>query len=107
MNANAARTPFAITAAGSTTRRRTPAVATLVLLLFLSWQATAREPLDIVVTGLSGDPLSNVQASLSIEQRRLDEGLTADIMRSLHSGAEREIRRALEPFGYYRPEIKT
>ena len=107
MNANAARTPFAITAAGSTTRRRTPAVATLVLLLFLSWQATAREPLDIVVTGLSGDPLSNVQASLSIEQRRLDDGLTADIVRSLHAGAEREIRRALEPFGYYRPEIKT
>ena len=106
MNANAARTPFAVTAAGNT-RRRTPAVATLVLLLFLSWQATAREPLDIVVTGLSGDPLSNVQASLSIEQRRLDDGLTADIMRSLHAGAEREIRRALEPFGYYRPEIKT
>ena len=106
MNANAARTPFAVTAAGNT-RRRTPAVAALVLLLFLSWQATAREPLDIVVTGLSGDPLSNVQASLSIEQHRLDDGLTADIMRSLHAGAEREIRRALEPFGYYRPEIKT
>lgn len=107
MSANAARTRFAVTAAGNT-RRRTPAVATLVvLLLLLSWPAAAREPLDIVVTGLSGDPLLNVQASLSIEQRRLDDGLSADLIRSLHAQAEREIRRALEPFGYYRPEIKT
>ena len=82
-------------------------MATLVLLLSLSWSATAREPLEILVTGLEGEPLANVQASLRLEQHRLDDGLTADTIRALHAGAEKEIRRALEPFGYYRPEIKT
>src|SRR5210317_1050169 len=105
MNANAARTSLEVKARGLT-HSRTSAVAMLVL-LFLSWPAGAREPLSLVVTGLSGDALSNVQASLSLEQRRLDDGLSADLIRELHAAAEREIRRALEPFGYYRPTIKT
>ena len=106
MNANAAWTSLEVKARGLT-HRQTLAVAMLVLLLFLSWPAGAREPLNLVVTGLSGDPLSNVQASLSLAQRRLDDGLSADLIRELHAAAEREIRRALEPFGYYRPSIKA
>ncbi len=75
--------------------------------LLLSLPAAAGESLNIVIDGLSGEPLSNVQAAMSIEQRRLDTDLDEDTIRELHTGSEREIRRALEPFGYYRPEITT
>ena len=59
MNANAARTSLAVNPGGQT-HRWTTALCTLCLMLLMSWPAGAREPLDIVVTGLSGDPLSNV-----------------------------------------------
>jgi translocation and assembly module TamA len=86
--------------------RLTAATAALALLLALPWHAVAQQQLRIVITGLSGEPLSNVKASLDMEQQRRGEELTADTIRDLHDEAERKISRALEPFGYYRPEIK-
>ena len=86
---------------------RVAIAATFAAALLLSLSVTAGESLDIAINGLSGEPLSNVQASMRIEQQRLAPDLDANTIRELHTAAEAEIRRALEPFGYYRPEITT
>ncbi len=77
----------------------------LVLMLTLSGQSLAQERLDVTITGLSGEPELNVQAALKIAQHTGDKTLSAKTIRELHNGAKREIRRALQPFGYYRPTI--
>src|SRR5947207_2479424 len=57
------------------------------------------------VGGVSGQLRANVIASLSIYQERDREDLTPARVRRLHEQASREIRAALQPFGYYRPTI--
>ncbi|MCB1680163.1 MAG: BamA/TamA family outer membrane protein [Halioglobus sp.] len=78
-----------------------------LLLLLLPLAALAAPRVDLRVTGLSGEPLQNVRAALSLERRRQRPGLTAAAIRELHALAPAEIARALEPFGYYRPRIEA
>jgi translocation and assembly module TamA len=59
----------------------------------------------VVIDGLSGETLANAQASLTIRQKGGDDSLDADAIATLHQRASGEIRRALEPFGYYRAEV--
>jgi translocation and assembly module TamA len=77
----------------------------LLALTLLSGRALARESVNVVVTGISAELLTNVQASLAIEQRRNDKNLDTIAIRELHERADKEIHRALEPFGYYRPDV--
>ena len=85
---------------------KTRFIAAMVLAItLLSGPTLAREPVNVVITGISGELLTNVQASLAIERRRSDENLDAVAIRELHQHANKEIQNALEPFGYYRPEI--
>ena len=83
---------------------------TLLLLALLSgpaWPAPGEEQVEVQISGLEGELLDNVRASLGIEQRRRYPGLTAEMISSLHDQAPGEIARALEPFGHYRPEIQA
>ena len=60
---------------------------------------------NVELEGLGGDLKDNVEATLSI---RLAEGdLTPGRIRRLHARAPEEIRRALEPFGHYRPVVQA
>ena len=59
----------------------------------------------VELQGLSGEELANAQASLSIWQVEDDGLLDAEAINELHERAPAEIRRALEPFGYYRPQV--
>ncbi len=61
--------------------------------------------LEVRVEGLEAPLRDNVLALLSVEQRRQLPGFTVERLRHLHRQAEREIRTALQPFGYYNPEI--
>lgn len=80
----------------------------LALLLWLWSAATyAQPPLEVKVEGITGPALENVKILLSIEQQRSHPDLTEGRIRRLHRKASQEIRRALEPFGYYRPEIQA
>ena len=83
-------------------RRLTPS---LVLLLALAVPALGAEPLEVSIKGVRGEQLQNVRAALAIERRRQEPGLSADTIRELHAQAPAQIARALQPFGYYRPEI--
>lgn len=58
---------------------------------------------SVDVDGLEGLLEDNVRASLSIA-RAADDAPASRIQR-LHARAEEEIRKALQPFGYYQPQI--
>jgi translocation and assembly module TamA len=66
-----------------------------------------RPELDIEITGVPRDLLDNVRNSLSLHLQREHPLLNEAVVRRLHRKAPEEIRRALEPFGYYRPRIDS
>ncbi len=94
----------------------------LALLLALTSQLLHSGPLQaadkvrIEIEGLGGagiagigvgDLRRNVLATLSLEEARGDKDLAEDRIRRLHSRAPEEIAAALQPFGYYRPQIQS
>ncbi|PLW66949.1 autotransporter assembly complex protein TamA [Pseudohalioglobus lutimaris] len=83
-----------------------PVLAALFALL-LCVQTSAQAALQVQVDGLRGVARDNVRASLSIARRQQDPELDAATIQALHDQAELEISRALEPFGYYRPQITS
>jgi translocation and assembly module TamA len=86
-------------------RRLKPACLALVLAL-AGWATAANAAaVDVSIEGVEGPLLDNVQAMLSIAGDRLDEEAPERAVRRLHRRAPDEIRRALEPFGYYAPTI--
>ncbi|MDJ0806055.1 MAG: autotransporter assembly complex family protein [Gammaproteobacteria bacterium] len=59
----------------------------------------------VSVEGLDRDLKANVLAYLSVEQEKDRESLTSSRLRLLHNRAEGEIRKALQPYGYFKPRI--
>jgi translocation and assembly module TamA len=95
--------------ARSPVKRRRGRFAALVLTLALPWlavQATA-DTVSVAIDGLAGEVLANARASLSIARQGGNETLDAEAIANLHGRAPDEIRRGLEPFGYYRPAISA
>ncbi len=84
--------------------------------------AIAAETIRVDITGIKGDLLENVKAFLSIAQaakkdkrgvfpsfgqdkKKPGPELDEKTIRRMHRQAPEEIRRALQPFGYYKPKI--
>ena len=78
----------------------------LWLIALLGLPVAAAAEIAVVIEGLSGEVQDNVRASLDIARRQAEPDLDEDTVRALQAQAEGEIRRALEPFGYYRPIIR-
>ncbi|MGQ0618721.1 MAG: autotransporter assembly complex protein TamA [Panacagrimonas sp.] len=57
------------------------------------------------IEGIDGAERSNVEARLSIRARGEQKGLDEAQVRRLHNQAPQDIREALQPFGWYSPEI--
>ncbi|TDG15363.1 hypothetical protein E2F43_03780 [Seongchinamella unica] len=74
-------------------------------LLLAAGTALAAEALEVDIRGIAGAPLDNVRASLDAVTQGADPDLTADRIQALHQRADGQIRRTLQPFGYYRPVI--
>jgi translocation and assembly module TamA len=68
--------------------------------------AVATSPVDIRIEGVEGEVRDNVRGHLSVQRYR-EEVISEARLRRLHARAPSEIRRALQPFGHYRPEIET
>lgn len=85
---------------------RTPVPLLLLLAAFLLPAAPAQaDPvITVEIEGIEGEILTNVRQQLSVHRYR-EEEMSEARLRRLHSRAPEEIRRALRPFGYYRPEI--
>lgn len=80
---------------------------TLLVCLLHATASHARPALEVVIEGVEGGPRQNVEGYLSILLYRDSETLTEAVVRRLHARAPGEIRQALQPFGYYRPEIRS
>lgn len=83
--------------------------------LLASGGAGAVESIEVRIEGLQQEGLvENVRAFLSIVDRSEElreeddeQDLTAAAVRRLHRQAPEEIRRALQPFGYYSPTVES
>ena len=80
-----------------------------ILLLIVLKPAQTAEPaiLTITIEGVEGRLRANVEAHLGINRLAGEPIPSESRLRWLHARAEDEIRRALQPFGYYRPTIDT
>lgn len=87
-------------------RQRARFARTLLAGVLALGAGAATAAVDVRIEGLEGELLGNVRAFLVIAQRDLDEA-RPDRIRRLHTRAPDDIRRALRPFGYYRPEIES
>ncbi|MEO8431097.1 MAG: autotransporter assembly complex family protein [Acidobacteriota bacterium] len=105
-------------------KRRSAARASMIALAVLAavpHAASAKPKLRVEVEGLGGalggvvqnfnlkgsDLRQNVLSALSIESASEEDGQTEGRIRQLHKKAPDEIRRALQPFGYYKPSIEA
>src|SRR5262245_3245434 len=92
-------------------RVATAAIASSIALC-ASWVAprpapAQTPPVRVQVVGIDGELRRNVLASLTIRKRSERKGQSETGIRQLHAKAEDEIRRALEPYGYYQPLIQA
>ncbi len=78
-----------------------------VVVLLLPEAALARPQVSVEITGVDSTLETNVRLYLSIEQQKDSDLLTPAQLRRLHRRAAREIAAALEPFGFYRPQIES
>lgn len=69
--------------------------------------ALAGVPLVVDIRGLEKTLHTNVTRFLSIEKNKNKDELNARWIKRLHEQAPEEIRQALQPFGYYLPEIQA
>ncbi|BAU48000.1 membrane protein [Sulfurifustis variabilis] len=87
---------------------RAASLACLLGLLLGALPVLAASPaIAVEVEGVGGELRDNVLAFLGIYQSRAREDLSPVRVRRLHTQAEGEIRRALQPFGFYRPRIES
>ncbi|MET0029198.1 MAG: autotransporter assembly complex family protein [Candidatus Thiodiazotropha sp.] len=77
----------------------------ILILLFGARGAWALN-VRVEVNGLDSKLKENVLTFLSVEQEKSRETLSEARLRLLHDRAEDEIREALQPFGYFKPEIQ-
>jgi translocation and assembly module TamA len=63
--------------------------------------------LSVVVEGVEGPPRDNILAFLDINRFAGKPAPEETELRWLHGNAERNIRDALQPFGYYEPAIES
>ncbi len=81
--------------------------ATILCLALLAAPAWAAVQVNVQVQGLEPPLKNNVLATLSIEHYKDYGDQPETVIRRLNSEAPAEIRRALEPFGYFSPHIES
>lgn len=69
--------------------------------------AQAEQQIDVEILVPDETLRGNIAAFLSIYQYRDRDDLSAPAVRRLHEKAPQEIRRALQPYGYYSPDITS
>jgi translocation and assembly module TamA len=84
-----------------------PAFIALVLLCCgLPWQ-DCEARVRVQIDGVEAELEANIRATLDLVRHGSREDLSEAAIRRLHSRARGQIREAMRPFGYYRPEIEA
>ena len=111
----------------ATLRRYLPIASLLLASLIWSASAVAQTRVTVEVIGIEGDLAKNAYAFLSIAQLQSKRGLLSGVLpipipgldekpdkeisdsdvRRLHQKAEKEIREALQPYGYYAAQTES
>ena len=84
--------------------------AGLLSLLFFITAAPlyAAEVVEIVISGIEGDALNNVQKTLALPAGLAQEGVVDRLwLERFARQSEAKTRSALEPFGFYNPQVTT
>ena len=81
----------------------------ILWLLGLTTAATAADPVEIVVNGIEGAALTNVQEALALPAGLVSNGKVDRLwLERFAAKADRGgSRPALEPFGYYKASVKV
>ena len=82
-------------------------ITPFILFCSLCKVAVASIELEVNITGVDGLIRDNVISYLSIYQQKDHPNLTAGRIHRLHDKAIGEIKSALQPFGYYHPDIQS
>jgi translocation and assembly module TamA len=85
---------------------RKPIFLLILGLVSLSPALRAAVRVKVEVEGVPRRLAQNIHSALSLEQADKDE-LTEERVRRLHADAPAEIGEALQPFGYYRPQVRS
>ncbi|MDD2540250.1 MAG: POTRA domain-containing protein, partial [Desulfuromonadaceae bacterium] len=100
--------PYADNCAGRHCRRIVAALACLVLWFSAVLPGHAAEPVEVVVTGIEGDVLKNVQDSLILPTGLVRDGkVDQRWLERFAQQVDAKTRTALEPFGYYTAHITS
>src|SRR5262245_22991833 len=76
-----------------------------VICLLPAFATAGAAEVRVEVEGLRGEELDTARASLSM-LKQSDRDLTPAQIRSLFAAGKEEIRRGLEPFGYYNAQVQ-
>ncbi len=81
----------------------------VVICIVFMCGSTVHAEIDIKVTveGVEGDLKKNVLAYLGTERQKDHPDLNVSHLKKLHEEAPEEIRKSLQPFGYYNPLIRS
>ena len=82
-----------------------PAIFLLVISGVSAWAAA---PVEVVVEGLEGDARQNVETALSLPEGLTKEGEVDDLLLArFQEEIPQTVKEALEPFGYYHPQVEV
>jgi translocation and assembly module TamA len=85
-----------------------PCYGIIFLLLLIPTTLRAAELLQVIVEGLEGAELKNVQAALALPPGLVQDGqVNQRWLRLFEERIPERVRSALEPFGYYEAQVKT
>jgi translocation and assembly module TamA len=80
----------------------------LVFLITGASHLNAAETVEVIVHGLEGEVLENVESALSVPEGMVREGRVNELwLDYFRDSAEEKIRRAMEPYGYYTPRVNV
>lgn len=83
-------------------------IITVCFIIFmLCSHAAAGVKVNVSLTGVEGEIKENVLAYLSIARQKDHPDFNLSLLKKLHEQAPDEIRKSLEPFGYYSPVIQS
>lgn len=88
-------------------RRLCGILSLLSLSLCQNLYAANTVQIEIEGKGIKGELRQNVRFNLSLEQQKNHPRLSVGRIRRLHKQAPEEIKRALQPFGYYRVNVTS
>ncbi len=78
-----------------------------VLCSFAMADVASQQALEVEIRGITGELRDNVKLMLSLYQQRNDKSLTKARIDRLYQRSRKEIAQALQPFGFFKPNISA